>query len=270
MATRQAETQAEAGGTVLERLLRRDRTVVLGAVLVLSALSWGYIVHLAGAMGGSDAGMAGPAMQSWTAGELFLLFAMWAVMMVAMMLPSAAPMLLMFATVHRRRSARGRPSVSSAVFMLGYLLVWSGYSVLATLAQWGLHSAALLSPGMVATSTVLGGVILVAAGIYQWTPLKRSCLSACSSTIGFLSTEWREGTRGALLMGMRHGQYCVGCCWILMAILFVGGVMNLLWVAAIAVFVLIEKAAPAGEWAGRATGLALVVWGGWLLGRAAM
>ena len=153
------------------------------------------------------------------------------------------------------------------VFLAGYVLVWMGFSMLASLAQWGLHSLALLSPMMVSTSPILGGLILVAAGVLQWTPLKSTCLTHCRSPLGFLMTEWREGPRGALIMGLHHGGYCVGCCWSLMALLFVAGVMNLLWVATIAAFVLVEKVVPRGELVGRIAGGVLVLAGLVLLSR---
>jgi predicted metal-binding membrane protein len=139
--------------------------------------------------------------------------------------------------------------------------VWTGFSALATVAQWGLHVAALLSPGMVATSPWLGGGLLLAAGIFQWTPLKNACLRQCRSPVNFLLQSWREGPTGALVMGLRHGAYCAGCCWFLMALLFVAGVMNLLWVATIMAFVLLEKAAPKGDWIARFGGALLVGWG---------
>jgi predicted metal-binding membrane protein len=192
---------------------------------------------------------------------------MWAVMMVAMMTPSAAPMILTFAAVNRRRQAQQGRLVPTAVFVLGYLLVWSGFSIVATLAQWGLHTAALLSPMVVVTSPVVGGLLLIAAGIFQWTPLKSTCLTQCRSPLGFLMTDWREGTWGALVMGLRHGSYCVGCCWVLMALLFVAGVMNLLWVAAIAVLILVEKVLPRGELVSRVAGGAFMLAGLVLLGR---
>jgi predicted metal-binding membrane protein len=205
--------------------------------------------------------MAMPQMQGWGTLDVLLLFLMWAVMMVAMMVPAAAPMLLMFATINRRRRAQQQPFVSTAVFLGGYLLVWAGFSAVATLAQWGLHEAALLSPMMVSTSPLLGGTLLLVAGIFQWTPLKYACLSHCRSPLGFLMTDWRDGTRGALHMGLKHGAYCTGCCWTLMALLFVAGVMNLLWVATIAAFVLVEKVLPRGDLVGRVAGGILVIAG---------
>jgi predicted metal-binding membrane protein len=189
------------------------------------------------------------------------MFLMWAVMMVAMMVPTAAPMILIFANVNRKRQEQERPYVPTAVFLSGYLLVWTGFSVLATLAQWGLHEAALLSPMMVSTSSILGGILLLAAGIFQWTPLKYACLKHCRSPLSFLMTDWREGYRGALIMGLKHGSYCTGCCWFLMALLFVAGVMNLLWVATITAFVLVEKAVPRGDLVGRIAGVALCIAG---------
>jgi predicted metal-binding membrane protein len=255
--------------STLEAVLKRDRTIVLAGVAGLSALAWAYLLALAWRMPHREMAMAMamPHMQAWEATEVLLTWVMWAVMMVAMMTPSAAPMILMFATVNRRRRGQQGPFVPTTVFLLGYLLVWGGFSVVATLAQWGLHTAALLSPMMVSTSPMLGGLLLLAAGIFQWTPLKSTCLTQCRSPLGFLMTEWREGAWGALLMGLRHGRYCVGCCWVLMALLFVAGVMNLLWVAAIAAFVLVEKVLPRGELVGRVVGSMLMLAGLVLLGQ---
>jgi predicted metal-binding membrane protein len=193
---------------------------------------------------------------------------MWTVMMVAMMAPTAAPMILMFATIHRRRRTEGRPAVPTALFALGYLVVWSAFSVAAASAQSGLHVAALLSPAMVATSPLLAGGILIVAGIFQWTPLKRACLDSCRSPLSFLMSSWREGRGGAFVMGLHHGLVCLGCCWALMALLFVAGVMNLLWVAAIAVAVLLEKVVPYGDLMGRLAGVALAAAGVGLVVRA--
>ncbi len=259
---------APAGLSLLERIVRRDRAVVAGGLAVLAAGAWAYLLHLAWGMAAMEpmhSAVAMPRMQAWSLTDLLLLFLMWAVMMVAMMLPSAAPMILLFASVQRRRREQQSPYVPTAVFVLGYLLVWTAYSALATLGQWGLHTAALLSPMMVSTSPVVSGILLTAAGLYQLTPLKNSCLSTCRSPMGFLSTQWREGARGTLGMGIRHGTYCVGCCWALMALLFVAGVMNLRWVALLAGLVLLEKVAPSGVWIGRLAGVLLFGWGAWML-----
>ncbi|MGI8538398.1 MAG: DUF2182 domain-containing protein [Rubrobacteraceae bacterium] len=255
---------------VAESVLRRDRVIVLGGLAVITALSWAYVSYLAIDVNTTDMGMemAMPRMQAWGVMEFILTFVMWAVMMVAMMIPSAAPMILVFAGVNRRRREQQLPYTPTGVFLLGYLVVWAGFSILATVAQWGLHSASLLSPMMASTSPFLGGVLLLVAGVYEWTPLKHACLSKCRSHLGFVLTGWREGGWGAYLMGLKHGGYCAGCCWSLMTLLFVAGVMNLIWVAAIAGFILLEKVAPAGHWVGRVAGVMLVGWGMWMIAEA--
>jgi len=248
---------------VLEATLRRDRAVVAAGLLGLAALAWVYVVRMAAAM--PSGMMPMPGMAAGGDPGLGWLAGMWAVMMVAMMLPSAAPTILLFASVSRRRRLQGQPAVPVLVFTLGYLLVWTVYAVVAASAQWKLHHMALLSPAMKSASPLLAGGLLVAAGVYQWLPVKGACLSQCRSPLGFFAAEWREGTGGALLMGMRHGSFCVGCCWLLMALLFVAGVMNLLWVATIAGFVLLEKLVPGGARLDRAAGVFLILWGVWLL-----
>jgi predicted metal-binding membrane protein len=248
---------------VLEAALRRDRAVVAAGVLGLAALAWVRVARMAdlpahATMAATMPGMDGQPGFGWLAG-------MWTVMMVAMMLPSALPTILLFAASSRRRRVQGRPAVPTAVFTLGYLLVWTVYATAAAGTQWELHRRALLSPAMATASPLLGGGLLVAAGLYQWMPLKSACLSHCRSPLGFFAAEWREGAGGALLMGMRHGSFCVGCCWLLMALLFVSGVMNVLWVAVIAGFVLVEKLIPGGRTLGRVAGVVLVGWGAWLV-----
>ena len=198
---------------------------------------------------------------AWTAVDLALLFVMWAVMMVAMMVPAATPMILTFALVQRTRQEQARPVVPTAIFLLGYAVVWTAYAVAAALAEWRLHDLALLSSAMASTSARFGGALLVAAGVFQWTPLKQACLAKCRSPLSFLLTEWRDGPRGAFVMGVRHGAYCVACCWALMALLFVAGVMNLLWIALLAAFVLAERVARGGDRLGRIAGVPLVVAG---------
>jgi len=185
--------------------------------------------------------------------------------MVGMMVPSAFPMILAFAGVNRSRRAKSLSYVSTSIFVLGYVTAWTGFSIVATLAQEVLHSVTLVSSMGISTSRIFGGSALIATGIFQWSPLKNACLRYCRSPIGFLLTGWRDGRRGAFHMGLHLGAYCVGCCWLLMALLFIAGVMNLWWVAAITAFVLVEKVAPAGLWIARAAGIMLVVWGGWML-----
>jgi predicted metal-binding membrane protein len=253
---------------MLEATLRRDRIVIAAGLAALSLLAWAAITWMDAMPAGGMSSMAMPAMPGMAGHDapgLAWLIAMWAVMMVAMMLPSAAPMILLFAGVTRRRRQEGRPAVPAAVFTLGYLLIWTAYAAIAGTAQWKLHGLALLSPAMASASPLLAGGLLIAAGIYQWLPIKAACLSHCRSPIGFFSHEWREGVGGALLMGMRHGTYCVGCCWLLMALLFVAGVMNLLWVAALAGLVLLEKLVRGGPLLGRIAGAALFWWGLWVI-----
>lgn len=264
-------------------LLKRDRALTAAALAALALLAWAYLIYLSRAMddmagmdgtgvgqGAAMGELAAPLATAWGSADFILMFLMWAVMMAAMMLPSAAPMLLTFAAVNRRRRESSGPYVSTAVFLSGYLLVWCGFSLAATLAQWGLHTAALLSPMMALTgvSPVVGGLLLAAAGVFQWTPLKHACLRHCRTPLGFLTNDWQEGGRGALRMGLRHGAYCLGCCWALMALLFVLGVMNLLWIMALSALVLAEKALPAGFWIGRLVGLGLLAWGLWLISAA--
>ena len=196
----------------------------------------------------------------WTGRDAALTFAMWAVMMVAMMTPSAAPAVLLFAGMQRGRGGQHIPIIA-VVFGAGYLLVWTVFSAGAAAAQGALHQAAMLSPAMTAASASLGGGILVAAGIYQFTPFKRACLAHCQSPIGFLMSHWRSGTTGALRMGISHGAYCVGCCWALMCVLFVVGVMNLAWVAAMAILILVEKIARAGPVVARVAGSLMIAAG---------
>ena len=255
---------------VLKAVLRRDRIIVLCGLALITVLSWAYVFSLASDIQKMNVGAMGaqitmPRMQAWGVADFALTFGMWAVMMVAMMTPSATPMILMFANVNRRRQEQGVSYVRTSVFLAGYLVVWAAFSVIATAAQWGLHSASLLSPMMASTSPVLGGVLLLVAGLYEWTPLKHACLSKCRSPMGFVLNEWREGRWGAFLMGLKHGGYCAGCCWTLMALLFVAGIMNLLWVAAIAGFVLLEKVTPGGERLGRVAGVVFVGWGVWMV-----
>ena len=253
----------------LELILRRDRVVVIVGILGIVALAWAYTAYVAWAMENTitsmGKGLFMPQTSPWSVIEFVLMFVMWTVMMVAMMVPTAAPMILLFATVSRRRQEQKRPFVPTGVFLTGYVVIWSVFSLLATLVNWGLHRGGLLSSMMGHATPVVGGLLLIAAGSFQWSRLKYVCLAHCRSPIGFLMSEWQEGAKGALIMGLRHGVFCLGCCWVLMTLLFVLGVMNLLWIATLAVFVLIEKVAPAGHWVGRFTGLLLVWWGAWTI-----
>ena len=289
--------------TAIEAVLKQDRRLVIGALALVIAVSWIYILSGTGmgmsafemtAMSGgalleSGAGMAQPSMSgkamgessamampgmammlpmAWTPGYALLMFFMWWIMMLAMMLPSASPMILLHAamarkTQQRRGTADGgtSPLKLASHFILGYLVIWAGFSVLATAGQWGLEASGLLSSMMVTTSAALGGGLLIAAGLYQLTPLKQACLRHCRSPLQFISTRWRNGPGGALRMGIEHGVFCLGCCWFLMLLLFYGGVMNLYWIIGLALFVLLEKLIPLGHWLARVTGTVLITWG---------
>jgi predicted metal-binding membrane protein len=203
--------------------------------------------------------------QPWTPTEFGLRLTMWAVMMVAMMVPTAAPMTLMYAAVARKAAAQHNPVAPTFVFAVGYITMWAIFSLVATVAQHALDRAALLSPMMASNSRVFGAALLVAAGVYQFTPLKNACLTNCRAPAHFLSRYWHTGNFGAFRMGLRLGAYCVGCCWILMGLLFIGGVMNLLWIAAIAIFVLLEKTVPFGVASGRIAGVAMILVGALIL-----
>jgi predicted metal-binding membrane protein len=218
---------------VLAKVLRHDRAIVVIGATFIALIGWAYLFYEGWAMQHMDlVAMAMPSTGAWGLMDLLvvfamwavmMVFAMWAVMMVAMMVPSATPMLLIFATVARSRRAQERSLVPVWVFLRGYLVLWTAFSLAATLAQWALHSLVLISPMMVGTSPVLGSVLLVVAGVYQWTPFKQACLRHCRTPLQFLLTYWQDGTAGAFLIGLRHGAYCLGCCWLLMAILFAVG-----------------------------------------------
>ncbi|TIT72015.1 MAG: DUF2182 domain-containing protein, partial [Mesorhizobium sp.] len=260
----------------------------------IAVLAWAYVFWLAASMGmpatpmetggdmagmstsdmsgmdmpGMDIGAAvAPAIRAWTVADFVFIFAMWSVMMVGMMTPSVAPMLLLYAGVGRKAGASGRTIASTGWFFAGYLLVWVAFSLAATGAQWLLGRLALLNPMMATNSGILGGLILIAAGLYQWTPVKGVCLSQCQAPIAFLTSHggFRTAPLGALRLGIAHGAYCLGCCWALMALLFVGGVMNVLWVAGIAILILLEKTVPAGRVIPRISGTLMVAIGVWLL-----
>jgi predicted metal-binding membrane protein len=256
---------------------RRDRVAVLTGLAGITVAAWIYVVIDAHRMAGMSTGMTGHSMtatmhamagvQPWTATEFGLRLLMWVVMMVAMMVPTAAPMTLIYAAVARKAAAQHNPVAPTFVFVAGYIAMWSLFSIAATVAQWRLDRVALLSPMMVSSSAVLGGALLIGAGVYQLTPLKQACLRHCRAPAQFLSQNWHSGTAGAFRMGLKLGAYCLGCCWILMGLLFVGGVMNLLWIAAIAAFVLLEKTIPFGAAAGWFAGVAMILVGALSLAR---
>lgn len=253
---------------MLEAVLRRDRLVLVAGLVAVLAMAWGWLLAGAGmkmsafemtGMAGMDGWLMQPAV--WTPAYAVLIFAMWWVMMIAMMLPSAAPMLLLFARVNRKDKSAGAPLVPTILFATGYLLAWGMFSAVATALQMGMESARMLSPMLVITNHWLGAAMLGAAGLWQLTPLKAACLRHCRTPLGFLVGNWRAGGFGALRMGLEHGAYCLGCCWFLMALLFFGGVMNLYWIAGLGVFVLLEKTVPHGHWLASVAGIALIASG---------
>jgi predicted metal-binding membrane protein len=283
-----SEPEVATKPSAFEHLLRKDRAVTLAGLLALGLLAWGYILAGAGlGMGASDiiamslfphtmheahgmaqmyaAGMETSAGASWSASTAILMLAMWWVMMIGMMTPSVAPAILLYARAHRHAAAQWqlvKGGAPIAVFLGGYLTTWLGFSVLATGLHWVLEQAGLVSAlAMSSQSHLLSGSLLVAAGLYELSPLKRACLAHCRDPAEFLSRHWSMGAGGAFNLGVRHGAYCVGCCWALMALLFVGGVTNPVWIAALAILVLIEKLAFGGVWMSRIVSLILIAWG---------
>lgn len=210
-------------------------------------------------------GMAMPMMLAWSALDFVFMFVMWAVMMFAMMLPSVTPTVMIFGRVTEKRRSVGRPFASTSSFVAGYLLAWVGFSLAATIANWWLHTNGAMTSMMGKVAPTLAGAFLIGAGLFQWTPLKDACLEHCRSPMSFLMRHWREGTGGAMLMGVHHGAYCLGCCWMLMLLLFVLGVMNLLWVALLTIVALAEKTLPFGQQICRTLGILFVGWGVWLI-----
>ncbi len=259
--------------------LDRDQRIVLGCLLGITALAWLYLAQMAQEMGEMAdmadmpdmANMAGKALvmpqAQWAAADFAMAASMWIVMMIGMMLPSAVPMILLFAAVQRRQTGRP-PLAMTAIFVGGYFLVWGGFSLAATVVHWALIRGAVLSPDVAMASAALGGAIFIAAGLYEWSPLKYRCLAHCQGPLAFIAAYWRPGLRGALRMGAEHGAFCLGCCWVLMLLLFALGVMNLLWVAGLAALVLLQKVVPGGRIVAQATGLGMVAAGLFLIGRA--
>lgn len=254
--------------TTLQAILRRDRYAVMAALVLLTALAWAYVLWLAGRampdmVMGMDMGAVAPQMRPWSLTDLLFSFAMWAVMMAGMMLPSVAPVILLYVLVGRQAEAMHKPLAATGWFMGGYLLAWSGFSLLICLLQAALVQAALLTPKLASTNDLLGGAILAAAGLYQWSPLKEKCLANCRAPLFFIQRHggFKRQALPAAGLGLRHGLYCIGCCWALMLLLFVGGVMNLVWIASIAALVLLEKVLSEGRNVSRLVGAGLILGG---------
>jgi predicted metal-binding membrane protein len=262
----------------IEAALRRDRLIVAAGLLLVTVAAWFWTLAGAGMRMPAEGGMAGmgEAMRSattavapWSPAHAVLMALMWWVMMVAMMVPSATPLVLLFAAVQRRRRPGERPYPTVGLLVAGYLAVWGLFGLAATLLQWWLERSSLLSPATMAVGPVLAGLILLAAGLYQLTPLKQACLRHCRAPLAFVTAHWRPGAAGAWRMGALHGAWCLGCCWFLMGLLFVGGIMNPLWIGGVALYILFEKLMPHGHWLRRASGLALAGAGVAVLARAA-
>ena len=263
-----------------------DRSLELGAKLrnapiwigltIIVALSWLYLAHLSAGMAGMSATMSASMkmgasmahhampMQRALPLELLFTFVMWSVMMMAMMVPTAVPAIALFATLTGRRHPSRNPTGAAAIYVGGYIAVWVGYSVFATLAQWALMRAMLISPMAGSSSATVSALILLTAGAYQFTPLKNACLTQCRSPLAFFMAEWRDGKIGAFYLGLRQGAYCVTCCWTLMAVMFAVGVMNLAWMALLAAFMLAEKVAPPTWRISHVSGAVLISWGAWM------
>jgi predicted metal-binding membrane protein len=258
----------------LERLLRRDRQIVVIALVSVAILAWIYTISGAGMgmnalemsrMPWASANGHSMAMPNSGLSYMFVLLTMWWVMMVAMMLPSATPTILLAAALNRRSTSDCPPYGTATFFTMGYLLAWFIFSLVAVAAQMVLESNGLLSTMMHSRSTYLTAGLLLAAGVWQFSPIKHACLRYCRAPVDFITRHRRPGNRGAMVMGFHHGTYCLGCCWFLMALLFAGGVMNLYWIAGLAIFVLIEKLFSSGVWFSRITGVGFIIAGTGLL-----
>ena len=247
-------------------LSSQDKVIIFLGLVLVSLVGWLYLIYMAWAMENMhlvDMWMPPRSgMRAWTAWDFFMLFIMWFSMMIAMMTPTAVPMVMMFAAVNRQKKLKGQPYAKTFTFLIGYLTAWGLFSLLASTIQWPLHERGLLNPMMNSTSYLMSGAILILAGIYQWTPMKDACLHQCRSPLGFIMAAWKDGNWGALQMGFHHGIFCCGCCWALMVILYSVGVMNMLWVILITIFVLLEKILPLPATVTRwITGSGLIVWG---------
>ncbi|MCV2863777.1 DUF2182 domain-containing protein [Albidovulum sediminicola] len=276
-----SKTGPQRTASPVERLVQHDRAIVVGAVMIIVAGAAIYTVlgvgmsmsaiemtRMARSVG-RPMQMGGPI--AWTPAYALLVFLMWWIMMIAMMTPSAAPMLLLYAALKRRGPQSDQAWLYSLLFLVGYLAIWAGFSVIAVALQWGLEQAGLVASSMMTLSSrALAGVVLLAAGVYQFTGFKDACLSHCRSPAEFLARHNRPGAAGAFGIGVHHGTYCLGCCWALMALLFVGGIMNLYWIVGLALFVLAERLAPGGRLFARLAGAALAAAGVYMLASAVL
>ncbi len=247
----------------VESVLSNDRAFVVAGLVGVLLVAWAYLISGAQSFHRAEVGL--PSTEPWAPWDFALVFLMWSIMMVAMMVPSASPMVVTYAAIHRKQHPDQRAFGAAGAFLLGYVILWTSFSVLATLAQWGLQRAALISAEGASTNALFAGALLLVAGVFQWTPWKHACLTHCRSPFLFIMTSWRDSTRGALTMGLEHGVFCLGCCWALMALMFFAGVMNIFWLVALSLFVLVEKVVPAGDLVGRLAGAGMMGWGLFLI-----
>ena len=260
--------------TITERVIRHEQTIIIGGLALICILSWIYVIN------GAGTGMSVWAMTTaqfppptniyndpmvWGYSYWLIMLMMWWIMMIAMMIPSAVPMILLYARVYRHAQSNNQLDnsiIPTSLFASGYLISWLAFSLFVIILHWGLEKSELVHSMMMwSTSIKLSAVFLIIAGIYQFSPLKHACLTHCRSPAEFLSKNWRNSRIGAMQMGIKHGLYCVGCCWVLMGLLFVGGIMNLLWIVGLAIFILLEKVTPFGNEIAKVSGAAMMLVG---------
>ena len=268
---------------IFEKAPLRDRMTVYVGVFVVLLVSWFYILGMGWhmntlpfvenkmmnmpmekSMGFLDTILMWmpPSSGSWVLSDFALLFLMWSVMMIAMMTPSILPMLMLFTTLNARNKSKGKDTSSTLLLLAGYLMSWVLFSLVITLPEYAMHKSGLLNPMMEPTHAYLGSVMLIIAGLYQFTPFKDACLTVCQSPLTFLMNNWKDGNLGAFLVGYKHGFYCIGCCWALMLTLFALGVMNIMWVMVLTIFVLFEKLSYKNPLLfRRVAGYAFILWG---------
>lgn len=244
---------------------RRDAIPIFASLIAVVLISWAYLIDLAMDMDAMLLRMPDMPPPEWTFKYFLLMYLMWAVMMLGMMLPSVSSTVLVYASIVRKARQDGRAIASTGIFITGYVILWTAFSLFATILQWNLQSAGLLTTQMKLSNQTIGAWLILCAGLYQLSPLKEACLSHCRSPVHFISTNWRHGKAGALRLGAHHGLYCVGCCWFLMLLLFFGGVMDLLWIAGLTLYVLVEKLLPSGTKTGTLSGIVLIITGAFLM-----
>ena len=251
-------------GANVSFFLKRDNYPTFFLLLIFVILCWSYIIHLSKIMNVNNLDSMKMTEPNWDFYIFLSAFSMWSIMMVAMMLPSAMPMILLFSTISKKRKTEHKSYSSTLIFISGYIIVWVMFSLIASLIQMVLHYNFLISDSLNLVNPYASGLVLISAGIYQFTKLKNICLAKCQSPLNFLLSGWKKGKSGAFMMGLKHGLFCLGCCWILMLLLFVAGVMNLLWIALISFFVLIEKSIK-NKYVSKVSGFLLLIMGIWVI-----